>query len=121
MVGEDELWMVETAPFDGATQRSVQVVMVLVLCSCFVCEGERERERERERELQARRLQVRSALGSVRRDQLQAASGEIDFNGKINSFNEIGGFGKREEMVGREKKFQMRERESLREYMREKK
>ena len=61
MVGEDELWMVEAAPFDGATQRSVQVVMVLVLFSCFVCEGERERERERKRE----RLIVQKCFGRL--------------------------------------------------------
>ena len=39
---------------------------------------------------------------------------------EIDGFGQIGGFGKREEMAGKEKRTQMRERERGSEYMREK-
>ena len=45
-----------------------------------------------------------------------------EYGSEIDSCDEIDGFGEigeREEMASREKKFQMRERESLSEYMRE--
>ena len=51
----------------------------------------------------------------------EEGAAEEDYGyGEIVDFGQIGGFGEREEMAGKEKRTQMRERERGSEYMREK-
>ena len=75
---------------------------------------ERERERKRDRRGGERRRQQRDWLLRMREEENESEAGAVEDD---YGSDEIVGFGEREEMAGREKRTQMRERERI--YLRE--